>query len=59
MNTHNIDLAKTEDYLLNLMPRAGQILRRYFRAETLTYKSKGKLDFVTSADLAVDEFLIK
>lgn len=56
---NNIDLAETEDYLLNLLPHAGQILRRYFHADTLTKKSKGKLDFVTSADLAVDDFLIK
>ncbi len=59
MKTSYIDLGKTEDYLLNLLPRAGQILRRYFHAENLTKRSKGKLDFVTAADLAVDEFIIK
>lgn len=58
MNTNEIDLAKIEDYLLNLLPRAGQILRRYFHTENLTKQSKGKLDFVTAADLAVDEFII-
>lgn len=45
------------NFLLDLLPRAGQILRRYFHAEELPTQAKGKLDFVTAADLAVDNFL--
>ncbi|OGG27002.1 hypothetical protein A2960_02550 [Candidatus Gottesmanbacteria bacterium RIFCSPLOWO2_01_FULL_39_12b] len=52
-----MNLSEVSNYLLDLLPRAGQILRRYFHAETLTKKMKGKLDFVTAADLAVDKFI--
>lgn len=45
------------EYLRDLLPRAGQILRRYFRAENLEKRKKGIHDFVTAADLAVDKFL--
>lgn len=59
MKKYPADLSKTRDFLLDMMPKAGHILRRYFHADTLEKKSKGGIDFVTSADLAVDEFLRK
>lgn len=59
MKKYPVDLSKTRDFLLNVLPKAGHILRRYFHADTLVKKSKGGIDFVTSADLAVDEFLSK
>lgn len=56
MSTHP-DLSKVLEFLLDLLPRAGQVARRYFHAEGLPTHAKSKLDFVTAADLAVDEFL--
>lgn len=47
------------NFLIDLLPRAGQILRRYFHAEELPSKKKGTHDFVTAADLAVDSFIKK
>ena len=47
------------NYLLDLLPSAGQIVRRYLHAEELPTKKKGYHDFVTEADLAVDDFLQK
>jgi len=44
------------DFLFDIIPQAGQILRRYFHAEDLPQKRKGVHDFVTVADLAVDKF---
>lgn len=54
-----VDLSKAEDFLLNTLPVAGQILRQYFHAKELVKKHKGKIDIVTSADLAVDDFFHK
>lgn len=58
MDRQSIDLGKIQEDLLNLLPRAGQILRRYFHSEDLESKKKGTIDVVTAADLAVDKFLI-
>lgn len=57
MSANNKFIDKTCNYLLDLLPRAGQILRRYFHADILPSKKKGVHDFVTAADLAVDAFL--
>lgn len=48
---------KCRNFLLDLLPVAGQIVRRYMHAEELPSKQKGVHDFVTAADLAVDKFL--
>lgn len=53
-----IEESNVRNFLLDLLPRAGQILRRYFLSEDLPSKKKGKLDFVTAADLAVNKFVI-
>lgn len=45
------------NFLLDLLPVAGQIVRRYLHAEALPSKKKGEHDFVTAGDLAVDIFL--
>ena len=59
MSTFPLDIGKVLEYLLDLLPRAGQIARRYFHSEGLPTQTKTKLDFVTAADLAVDDFLRK
>lgn len=47
----------SRNFLLDLLPVAGQIVRRYLHAEALPSKKKGVHDFVTAGDLAVDKFL--
>jgi myo-inositol-1(or 4)-monophosphatase len=47
------------DYLRDLLPRTGQIVRRYFHSEDLVSHKKGVHDFVTAADLSVNKFLEK
>src|SRR3989338_2956627 len=55
---NNEKLVKSaRNFLLDLLPNAGQIVRRYLHAEELPSKQKGVHDFVTAADLAVDKFL--
>lgn len=55
MNQINLDEAK--EYLLKLLPQAGEILRNYFTSGKFTSKSKGGVDFLTQADEEVDLFL--
>src|SRR3989304_8883404 len=57
MSINEALVKNAKEFLLDLLPRAGQILRRYFGAEELVSKRKGIHDFVTAADLAVDKFL--
>lgn len=57
--SYPIDLSKARDFLLTLLPTAGQILRRYYHAEVLPQKRKGEIDIVTVADMKVDEFLYR
>ena len=55
---NNEKLVKSaRNFLLDLLPSAGPIVRRYLHAEELPSKKKGVHDFVTAADLAVDKFL--
>lgn len=56
--SNNLNLEEYQEFILDLMPRAGQIVRRYFHAEELPKRKKGKLDFVTAADLKSDEFIV-
>lgn len=57
MQSSELLVKEVKDFLLDLLPKAGQILRRYFHAEELPSHKKGIHDFVTAADLAVDKFL--
>lgn len=59
MKSYSLNLSKAEKFLLNLLPEAGKILNYYFKLDKLSRRQKGKHDFVTEADLAVDEFIIK
>lgn len=52
-----VNLTEKKDFLLNLMPQAGKMLRHYFLSEKLASKAKDRLDIVTEADLAMDDFL--
>ncbi|MBI4054473.1 MAG: inositol monophosphatase [Candidatus Doudnabacteria bacterium] len=53
-----ISLPEAKRTLLKLLPQAGGILLRYFGRRGLSARSKGGVDFVTVADLAVERFLI-
>ena len=57
LQTSETLVKEAKDFLLDLLPKAGQILRRYFHAEELPSHKKGIHDFVTAADLAIDKFL--
>lgn len=52
-----MELTQTRRYLINVVHQAGKILEKYFNSKSLATKSKGGSDFVTEADLKVDEFL--
>lgn len=52
-----INITDAREFLVKLLPKAGEILLNYFGSETLKSHSKGGVDFATEADLAVDEFL--
>ncbi len=55
----SVDLTKVRKYLVDLVPQAGEILRKYFESGEFTQKSKGGVDFLTQADEEVDAFLVK
>ncbi|MBI2616793.1 hypothetical protein HYW55_01505 [Candidatus Gottesmanbacteria bacterium] len=55
--SYPLELSKVRDFLINILPTAGQIIRRYYHAEMIPQKKKGTIDFVTVADLKADEFL--
>lgn len=52
-----INLSQAREYLLKLVPEAGDILKKYFTSGKFTSKSKGGADFLTQADSEVDLFL--
>lgn len=52
-----IDLNEAREYLLKLVPQAGDILVKYFTSGQFTTRSKGGVDLLTQADEEVDEFL--
>lgn len=56
-NIKQHEIQDCKDFLLDILPKAGQILRQYFHAEELPSKKKGVHDIVTAGDLAVDAFL--
>ena len=52
-----IDLAPAHEFLLELLPRAGEVLKGYFLSGNFTSTGKKGLDFKTQADDAVDVLL--
>lgn len=54
-----IDLTEARKYLAELLPQAGEILRKYFISGEFTQKSKGGVDFTTQADEEIDTFLME
>lgn len=52
-----INLTGGRKYLLELLPQAGEILRRYFVSGGFTVRQKEGVDFTTQADIEVDAFL--
>jgi len=53
----NLNLPQMTNFLLDLLPKTGDILMSYFSSDHLSVRYKSKRDIVTEADLAVDEFL--
>jgi myo-inositol-1(or 4)-monophosphatase len=52
-----MDLVATTTKVCDIAKEAGEIAKKYFRRSDLASHSKGGSDFVTQADLEVDEFL--
>ena len=50
-------IKQAQSFILDFLPRAGQIVRSYFQSESLSKKAKEYRDFATQADLAADKFI--
>lgn len=57
MRAESIDLTVAREFVVGLMPEAGDILKRYFLSNTLRASFKNPRDLVTQADLDADKFL--
>lgn len=53
----NSELIEAERLLERVIPKAGEILRRYYQSGTYSTKQKEGVDFTTQADIETDEFL--
>jgi myo-inositol-1(or 4)-monophosphatase len=53
----SIDLTEARKYVKELIPQAGETLRRYFASQDFTQRKKEGVDFTTQADEEVDAFL--
>lgn len=56
--TSSIELTEARKYLVDLVPQAGETLKRYFASRDFTQRSKGGVDFTTKADEEIDAFLL-
>lgn len=52
-----INLSEAREYLLEIVPQAGEMLRRYFVSGDFTIRQKAGVDLTTQADIDVDAFL--
>ena len=50
-------LTEAREYLLELIPQAGETLRKYFASRDFTLRQKEGVDLTTQADVEVDAFL--
>jgi len=53
----SVDLIEARKYLVNLVSKAGEILRKYFESGAFTSRQKEGVDFTTQADTQTDQFL--
>lgn len=54
-----MDLKEAERFLQELLPGAGQIIKKHFESRDFTSQQKEGVDFTTQADIEVDQFLRK
>lgn len=52
-----VDLEVSRKFLVELLPKAGEILKRHYVDRAFTQRRKDGVDFTTQADEEVDEFL--
>lgn len=57
MRVKDIGLTSAREFVVGLMPPAGEVLKKHFNSTDLRTILKGEKDLVTAADLDVDEFL--
>lgn len=55
--TPEINLTEAREFLLDLLPKAGEILKQYFKSRSLILSKKGPFEIVTEADITVDQYL--
>lgn len=55
--TIDINLEDARECLIELMPMAGEISKKYFESGGFSSRSKGGVDFTTEVDEKIDEFL--
>ena len=53
----DIDLTEARKFLVELIPQAGEILKKHFTSQDYTQRKKEGVDFTTQADEEVDLFL--
>lgn len=54
----SLELGQAKEYVVSLLPQAGEILKKHFESSTLENFAKKGVDFTTAADKEVDEFLL-
>ncbi len=53
------EIIKAEQFLARVVPKAGDILRKYYQERNYSTKQKDGVDFTTQADIETDEYLRK
>lgn len=51
------EIIKAEQLLARVVPKAGDILRKYYQERNYSTKQKDGVDFTTQADIETDEYL--
>ena len=51
------EIIKAEELLARVVPKAGDILRKYYQERNFSTKQKEGVDFTTQADIETDEYL--
>ncbi|OGG15560.1 hypothetical protein A3D77_02585 [Candidatus Gottesmanbacteria bacterium RIFCSPHIGHO2_02_FULL_39_11] len=52
-----LNLAECENFLSCILPKAGEIAKRYFKNPDLHFKNKSEHEIVTDADIAINDYL--
>lgn len=53
-----LNLSEVENFLSHILPKAGEIAKRYFKSSDLHFKNKSEHEIVTDADIAINDYLL-